>query len=138
MTTILLAIALCGQIPQYGPRAQWGWDGAVYNRTGWGYRRLYGNGYYPPATFTPRAVIVRPPSPWNVAVAEMRAARASRPRSPSPGTLSELQSLADEAASLWAILLEAGPDAKDAAREEYFAARQRLELARIAAARERR
>lgn len=138
MNAALLAMAMLGQIPQFGPQAQWGWDGSVYNNSGWGYRKLYGNGYYPPQVFMPRMAFVRPPSPTNIVAAQMRASKASRPRSLSSGTVSGLMELAAEKERLWSALLESGPEDKDEAREEYWAAKKRLDRARVVASKELR
>lgn len=136
MNAVILAMTMLGQIPQFGPQSQWGWDGTVHNNSGWGYRKLYGNGYYPPQVFVSRAAFVRPPSPTNIIAAQMRASKASRPRSLSSRTIAGLIELAEEKERLWAILLESEPEDKKEAREEYLAARRRLDRARFIASRE--
>ena len=141
MNAILLALSILGQCHRhsyvpYGPQSQWGWDGSVYNQSGWGYRKLYGNGYYPPVVFLPLATFAPLPSPWNAAVADMRSARASRMRSLSPSTTSDLYSLTAEKDRLWGAVLDSEPTDKPAAYKEYRRAKQRLEMARIAASRE--
>lgn len=136
----------CTQVP-YGPQSQWGWDGAIQNRTGWGYRTLYGAGYYPPAALygrrcgpsgccsSSRATWYQ--SPWNAAVAELRAAGPSRSsdRRPPGDVQRLLADLEARRADLYSQLQAAEPQSKPALRAEWLQARQDLERARLQAAR---
>lgn len=145
LTTILLLT--CSQVP-YGPQAQWGWDGTVQNRTGWGYAQLYGNGIYPPWVFYgggrcgPSGCCSASrsswyPSPWNAAVAELRArgpVRSSDKR-PPPDVQRMLADLEAQRRDLYDQLINAASSDKPTLRAEWIRARQELERARIQAAR---
>ena len=136
MNAILLSLALLGQSSRV----------AVHVETPILTNRPYGIAYYrrsnpswpyrDPRTLVPMPVY-RPVSPWNQAAVELRAAKASRPRSPSPGTVMALQGLIAEKERLWAVLLESEPVDKPAALEDYRAAKSRLESAQTKAAKER-
>jgi len=147
MFTTLLTIVF-SQVP-YGPQAQWGWDGTIENRSGFGYRQLFGSGYYPPSVFygsrcgprgccsASRASIYLP-SPWNAAVAELRArgpARSSDKR-PPPSTWANLEFLALQTQSAYDNLRAADPMDKPELRREWIAARDKLVQARLKAAKE--
>lgn len=149
MFTTILILSL-GQVP-YGPQAQWGWDGTVENRSGFGYRTLFGGGYYPPAAFygggCPRGgccsasrASFYPTSPWNAAVAELRAAgpRRSSDKRPPPSTWANLEVLALQVTDAYDTLRAADPKDKSELRAEWIAARDKIELARIRAAKEAR
>lgn len=115
MNAILLAAALLGQCNYgYSPR----------------YTERFSGSWYAVRFYAPMH------SPWNAAVAELRAKQAPRTRTVSPGTMESLQSLAAEKDRLWIVLLESEPADKEAARNEYRIVKQRLELARVVAARE--
>jgi hypothetical protein len=149
MFTTLLTIVF-SQVP-YGPQAQWGWDGTVHNRTGWGYRELYGRGYYPVAAFygsrcgpsgccsSSRATWYYT-SPWNAAVAELRAAgpRRSSDKRPPPSTIANLEFLALKTADAYSTLRAAEPQDKSELRAQWMDARRQLEQARYRAAKEAR
>jgi len=150
MLTTILILSLC-QVP-YGPQSQWGWDGTVENRSGFGYRQLFGAGYYPPSVFyggecrpsgccssSRRCSVAFVPTqnPWNTAVAELRAAgprRSSDKRPPTP-VVYELEQLDSRRADLYASLRDAAPEEKADLRREWLQARDDLEKARIQAAR---
>lgn len=141
MTAILLTLVLCGQCHSsigYGPQACWEWDGSVQNHSGWGYSRLYGNGYYPPEVFVPRFSMYPLPSPWNQAVSKARAAHVAKPHRLPTGTLAELQSAMYEKQQLWIELIEAEAADKALARDAYLKAKDRLHRIQVAAARELR
>ncbi len=75
-------------------------------------------------------------SPWNAAVAELRArgkVRSSDKRPPA-AVAYELDRLESRRADLYAALRDAGPDEKAELRKEWLQARQDLEKARLAAA----
>jgi hypothetical protein len=146
-TTAILTLTCC-QVP-YGPQSQWGWDGTVQNRSGWGYAQLYGNGYYPPWVFygggrcgpsgccnASRASLYYT-SPWNAAVAELRAAgpRRSSDKRPPGDVQRLLADLDTRRADLYEQLRSAEPQSKAALRAEWLQARQDLERARLQAAR---
>ena len=150
MNAILLAlVVMSADYPAYGPRAAWGWDGTVMNYSGWGYVRLYGNGYYPPAVFyggyrgpsgccsSSRASLYLP-SPWNAAVAELRARGPSRSRDRwlPIATADSLRTLDLRRAELYATLVAAPKDEKAELRQQLIVARQELERARILASKE--
>lgn len=148
MFTAILTLVFT-QVP-YGPQAQWGWDGTVQNQTGWGYARLYGRGYYPPAAFygggcqrgccsSSRASLYLP-SPWNAAVAELRARGPSRSsdRRPPPSTWANLEVLALQTATAYDTLRAAAPQDKSELRAQWLDARRQLEQARYRAAKEAR
>ena len=130
MITTILILSL-SQVP-YGPQAQWGWDGSVQNRTCWGDRP--GNCY----SASRRCVVFIPlPSPWNAAVAELRAAgpRRSSDKRPPGEIQQQLASLEARRADLYDQLRAAEPQSKAALRAEWLQARQDLEHARLQAAR---
>ena len=82
--------------------------------------------------------VYKPVSPWNIAVAQLRAQNAARKRPLSQGTIYALQELAAEKERLWAALLESEPPDKDDARKQYLAVKKQLERARLLASRELR
>jgi hypothetical protein len=133
-TTAILTIACC-QVP-YGPQSQWGWDGTVQNRSGWGYARLYGHGYYPPEVLVPRAMFVPIPNNWQAVVDDLRARRpSSRDRAPPPEVVQYLQELDLHRAQLYDQLTAAPRDRKQELRAAWLQARRDLERARIQAVR---
>ena len=139
MNVIILALAvISADYPGYGPRACWRWDGSVHNNSGWGYSRLYGNGYYPPVVFMPSFILRPLPSPWNAAVAELRASSPSRSRDRwlPTSTADSLRELDLRRAELYATLIAAPKDEKDELRQQWMIARQELERARILASKE--
>jgi hypothetical protein len=142
MNAILLALSVvsanCPDYPAYGPRAAWGWDGSVHNHSGWGYTRLYGHGYYPPAVFAPSFTFQPLPNAWNSAVAELRASGPSRSRDRlvSPAVADSLRRLESQRDELYAALVAAPKDEKAELRQQLIVARQELERARILASKE--
>ena len=126
MTTILLSIALLTAHPQV---------------------RVY------PPIYTPSpygiAIVVRYPvrlyryrtwplySPWNQAVAELRASGPIRPRAIAPDDAAALQSLAGDVERLRGLLRDAEADDKAECRREYLESKDRLERARIRAIKHR-
>ena len=137
--TVMGGISL-DDCPTYGPRAAWGWDGSVHNHSGWGYHRLYGHGYYPPAVFAPSFMFQPLPNAWNAAVAELRANGPSRSRDRwlPTATADSLRTLDLRRAELYAALIAAPKDEKAELRQQLIVARQELERARILASKELR
>lgn len=146
MFTALLTLVLT-QVP-YGPQSQWGWDGTVENRSGFGYRTLFGGGYYPPSAFyvgrcgpseccSSSRQSLYLSSPWNSAVAELRAAgpRRSSDKRPPATVVHELEQLDSRRSDLYTALRDAPPSEKADLRREWMQAREDLDRARIQAAR---
>jgi len=103
---------------------------------------LYGNGYYPPWVYVPPPVFYPLPSPWNAAVAELRARGNVRSRDRfetlPPSTAAELRDLESRKAELYARLRAAPQAEKAELRAEWLRAREDLERARLLAARQLR
>lgn len=120
MNAILLSLALISaDYPDYGYAACWRRDAS---RCGyWGY-----------------AVVVRPYSPWNAAVAELRARGPSRSRDRwlPPSTANHLQELDLQRSELYSALIAAPKAEKAELRRQWLAARQELERARLLASKE--
>jgi len=133
MNALLLSLALLGQSSRVSVRV----ETPILTNRPYGIAYYRRSPYRDPRTLVPMPVY-RPVSPWNQAAAELRAAKASRPRSPSPGTVMALQELIAEKERLWAVLLESEPVDKPAALEAYRAAKTRLESAQTKAAKEMR
>ena len=155
MLTAALLTIVCAQVP-YGPQSQWGWDGSVQNRSGFGYAKLFGSGYYPPAAFyggtyhqpgccsqsrrcsmSNGPTFVPTTNQWNAAVAELRAAgpQRSSDKRPPPEIQAQLAELDAQRESLYQELVAAAPQDKAALRAWLIQAREELERARIRAAR---
>lgn len=127
MFTAILSIAM--SVPA--------WDGRVENRSGLGYRYLYGNGYYPPGAIPPWYRVYPLPNARADAAASLRYHAKYHPR-PSRKTMEEVQFWDSQRAERYAKLRAADPADKSKLRAEWIDAHKELERSRLKAAKEAR